>query len=113
MLTLAGNFVGPLIFKPADAPEYNSGFLIVTVTSIVAGLLAVVYRYVCIWENKKRDRAGAEAFDHAYEDDLTDMKVCIDKLYQAFLLTWLAEPAIPVPAVIARCASKSNRKCSG
>ncbi|KAK5941166.1 hypothetical protein PMZ80_006443 [Knufia obscura] len=69
-----GNFVGPLIFKPADAPEYNSGFLIVTVTSIVAGLLAVVYRYVCIWENKKRDRAGAEAFDHAYEDDLTDMK---------------------------------------
>lgn len=26
-------------------------------------------------ENKKRDQYGAEAFDHAYEDDLTDMKV--------------------------------------
>lgn len=35
-----------------------------------------MYRFYCIWENKRRDRTGtAEAFDHAYEDDLTDRKV--------------------------------------
>ena len=69
---------GPLIFKPKDAPEYNTGFTIVTITAIAAAVLSVVYRYVCIWENKRRDRNGAEAFDHAYEDDLTDTKVCAD-----------------------------------
>ncbi|KAF2186120.1 MFS general substrate transporter [Zopfia rhizophila CBS 207.26] len=71
-----GNFVGPLVFKPEDAPRYVDGFIVVTVTAIVAGLLALVYRGVCIWENRRRDRAGIlEGFEHAYEDDLTDKKV--------------------------------------
>lgn len=36
----------------------------------------MVYRFYCIWENRRRDRTGTnEAFDHAYEDDLTDRKV--------------------------------------
>lgn len=74
MLTFPGNFVGPLLFKTKDAPKYASGFVAVVITSILAGLLAIVYRYVCIWENKRRDKKGVEAFDHAYEDDLTDMK---------------------------------------
>jgi MFS family permease len=70
-----GNFVGPLLFKPQDAPGYAPGFVAVLATSIAAAALAIVYRYVCIWENRKRDRAGTmEGFDHAYEDDLTDMK---------------------------------------
>ncbi|KAJ4374052.1 hypothetical protein N0V83_002791 [Neocucurbitaria cava] len=70
-----GNFVGPLIFKPKDAPRYVPAFIVVTITSIVAGLLALVYRGVCMWENKKRDKTGTlEAFEHAYEDDLTDKK---------------------------------------
>jgi hypothetical protein len=35
-----------------------------------------VYRFVCIWDNKQRDKAGVmEGFDHAYEDDSTDRKV--------------------------------------
>jgi hypothetical protein len=35
-----------------------------------------MYRWVCVRDNKKRDAAGiGEAFDHAYEDDLTDKKV--------------------------------------
>jgi hypothetical protein len=39
----------------------------------------MVYRVYCIWENKRRDKTGtAEAFDHAYEDDLTDRKVRLD-----------------------------------
>jgi hypothetical protein len=72
---IEGNFVGPLVFKPEDAPKYVPGFIITTITSVVAALLALVYRFVCMWENKRRDKMGAEAFDHAYEDDLTDMKV--------------------------------------
>ena len=46
------------------------------VTSAVAAGLVLVYRFLCVWENKKRDKAGTlEAFEHAYEDDLTDIKV--------------------------------------
>lgn len=73
-----GNFVGPLIFRKEDAPYYARGFIITFVTALVAGLLAIVYRFVCIIENRRRDRSGiAESYDHAYEDDMTDMKVCV------------------------------------
>lgn len=65
--------MGPLIFKPEDAPRYAPGFIAVVVTSAVAAVLSMVYRFICISENKRRDNAGtAEAYDHAYEDDLTD-----------------------------------------
>ncbi|VTT69226.1 unnamed protein product [Fusarium fujikuroi] len=70
-----GNFVGPLCFKKGDAPRFEPGFIVVVVTSIIAGLLALVYRGLCMWSNSKRDKAGTtEGFDHAYEDDLTDKK---------------------------------------
>ncbi|QPG97371.1 hypothetical protein C2857_006217 [Epichloe festucae Fl1] len=70
-----GNFVGPLCFKKQDAPRYVPGFIVIVIASFVAGILAVVYRYVCIWDNRKRDKAGIpEGFDHAFEDDLTDIK---------------------------------------
>jgi len=70
-----GNFVGPLLFKPHDAPGYKPGFIATSVTAIIAGLLALVYRFWCIAVNKKRDRTGVlEAFEHAYNDDLTDRK---------------------------------------
>jgi hypothetical protein len=70
-----GNFVGPLLFKPRDAPVYAPGFVVVLATAIAAAVLTVVYRYVCIWDNRRRDKAGTlEGFDHAYEDDLTDVK---------------------------------------
>lgn len=72
---MKGNFVGPLLFKTKDSPRYIPGFIATVITSIVAALLAIVYRFVCMWENKRRDKLGAEAYDHAYEDDLTDMKV--------------------------------------
>ncbi|KAK2055323.1 allantoate permease [Colletotrichum caudatum] len=70
-----GNFVGPLVFRKEDAPSYAPGFIIVVITSLAAGVLGLVYRFVCIWQNKKRDQAGImEGYDHAYEDDLTDLK---------------------------------------
>ena len=71
----SGNFVGPLLFKPKDAPAYGPGFVAVLATSVAAAALAIVYRYVCIWENRRRDESGTmEGFDNAYDDDLTDIK---------------------------------------
>ncbi|QDS68712.1 hypothetical protein FKW77_003868 [Venturia effusa] len=70
-----GNILGPFLFKVKDAPEYAPGFIACVSTSCAAAVLSMVYRVYCIWENKRRDRTGtAEAFDHAYEDDLTDRK---------------------------------------
>ncbi|KFY29026.1 hypothetical protein V491_00213 [Pseudogymnoascus sp. VKM F-3775] len=70
-----GNFVGPLVFKPVDAPRYVPGFISVVITSIVAAAFVVMYRLVCAWDNHKRDKTGImEGFEHAYEDDLTDRK---------------------------------------
>ncbi|SPO01642.1 related to allantoate permease [Cephalotrichum gorgonifer] len=67
------NFVGPLVFKPEDRPRYAPGFIVVVVTSIIAALLALLYRFLCIYSNKKRDKEGTEeSFDNAYDDDLTD-----------------------------------------
>lgn len=70
-----GNFVGPLCFRTQDAPRYVPGFIVVVITSLLAGLLIIVYRYVCVRDNRKREDAGIEeGFDHAYEGDLTDKK---------------------------------------
>ncbi|KAK3709731.1 hypothetical protein LTR37_010758 [Vermiconidia calcicola] len=70
-----GNFVGPLLFKEKDAPVYAPGFTAVVVTSTLAALLSIVYRYLSMWENNRRDKAGIlESYQHAYDDDLTDTK---------------------------------------
>lgn len=69
-----GNFLGPLVFKQSEAPTYRTGWITTVTTSICAAILAIVYRFVCWYDNKKRDRQGVEAFQHAYEDDLTDKK---------------------------------------
>lgn len=59
-----------MCFKASDAPRYAMGFLAVVVTNVVGAILIVVYRYVCIWDNKRRDATGiAEGFDHAYADE--------------------------------------------
>jgi hypothetical protein len=53
---------------------YAPGFIAVLGTSAAAASLAIIYRYVCIRDNVRRDKAGImEGFDHAYGDDLTDM----------------------------------------
>lgn len=61
------------------------GFIVVVVTSIVAGLLAIVYRFLCVYSNKKRDAENEESFDNAYDDDLTDKTVSAPVL---LLLRW-------------------------
>lgn len=70
-----GNFTGPLLFKTKDAPIYGPGFAVIVGGSAAAVVLGFLYLFVCKWENQKRDRSGtAEAFEHAYNDDLTDRK---------------------------------------
>lgn len=77
LLTGVGNFVGPLVYEEKDAPRYVPGFIVVIVTSFVSAVLVLVYRFVCDRDNKRRDAAGTmEAFDNAYQDDLTDITVC-------------------------------------
>ena len=72
-----GNFVGPLVFRPQDAPRYAPGLIVVMATAATAAVLCMVYRVVVIMENKKRDATGTlEGFENAYDDDMTDRKVC-------------------------------------
>ena len=67
--------MGPLVFKEEEAPIYTTGWIATVVTSAAAVVLLLVYRYICWWENKRRDKSGQmEAFEHAFEDDLTDLK---------------------------------------
>ena len=67
-----------------------------------------------MWENKRRDNNCAEAYDHAYEDDLTDRKVCIEHQgVEGLLLTVLAEPTVPLPAVITACTASSKMRVGG
>lgn len=71
-----GQFIGPLLFRPRDAPSYGLGFAAVVITAAATAVLALAYRYICVWHNRCRDGAGImESFEHAYEDDVTDKKV--------------------------------------
>lgn len=73
------------------------------ITAIATAVIAVFYRYLCIWENKRRDKAGVmEAFEHAYEDDVTDRKVCFyfpggAKTMCALPMLTRASPESPIP----------------
>lgn len=59
--------------------------MVVVITAIATILLALVYRYLCVFQNKRRDKAGVmESFEHAYEDDVTDKKVCPQDLVPRF-----------------------------
>ncbi|KAK3654428.1 hypothetical protein LTR56_004058 [Elasticomyces elasticus] len=68
-----GNFIGPLVFLQSEKPYYTTGWIVTVVTSCITVVLAIVYRFVCAQSNKKRDQSSSEAYEHAYEDDLTDM----------------------------------------
>jgi hypothetical protein len=74
---LPGNFVGPLVFLESESPTYATGFAVTLATSAAAGILALVYRMVCIRENQKRNATGSiEGFEYAY-DDPTDRNVSL------------------------------------
>ncbi|KAL5590072.1 hypothetical protein FOVSG1_011939 [Fusarium oxysporum f. sp. vasinfectum] len=70
----AGNFAGPLTFLQSEAPRYPTGWTFITACLSGTIVLSLFYRLLCQRANKQRDAAGViELFDHAYEDDLTDL----------------------------------------
>lgn len=47
-------------------------------TSFAAGVVTLIYRFVCVWKNGKRDDSGIpEGYEHAYQDTLTDKTVSV------------------------------------
>lgn len=76
--------MGPQVFREEDSPKYSPGFIAVVITAIVATLLMLIYRFICAFENRRRDRMGTvEGFEHAFEDDLTDKMVRIKEIPHA------------------------------
>ncbi|KIW17549.1 hypothetical protein PV08_04743 [Exophiala spinifera] len=70
-----GNLIGPFLFLEHERPLYHTAWTSITVLTAICVLLALTYRLLCLWENKKREDAGfTESFEHAYEDDVTDRK---------------------------------------
>lgn len=71
-----GNLVGPLVFRDQDAPSYAPGFITLVVTSLSTCILAITYRFSCMWTNRKRGQAGTlESYENVLDSDLTDKKV--------------------------------------
>jgi hypothetical protein len=88
LIICLGNFVGPLVFQEKQAPGYVTGWIVTVIAAIVAAFLVLVYRFVCARENKRRAASGTtEAFDHAYEDDMTDKTVFTPEVCFAFEAT--------------------------
>jgi hypothetical protein len=55
-------------------------------------VLALLYRFICARENKKRDESGvAEAFENAYDDDMTDVKNKQFRYVRISCLVWLCK----------------------
>ncbi|KAF3016764.1 hypothetical protein E8E14_006399 [Neopestalotiopsis sp. 37M] len=72
---VAMKFANLRCYLANEAPHYTTGWIVTVATTASAIALSLVYRFVCSWENQRRDKTGEmEAFEHAYEDDLTDMK---------------------------------------
>lgn len=69
-----GNVVGPMFFKPEDAPTHTPGFIAVLATSSAAALLARVYRSLCIRDNCHRDGSGTQECAKRTLDDVADRK---------------------------------------
>jgi hypothetical protein len=61
-----------MLFRPKDAPTYAPGFIVVLATSTAAAVLAIVYRFVCIRENRHRDRSDTQDGPHCALDDVGD-----------------------------------------
>jgi hypothetical protein len=55
-----GNIAGPFFFKSNQAPGYRLGIGAILVANCLELLLFIVFRFVFIWENKKKDREAEE-----------------------------------------------------
>lgn len=64
-----------MVFLSKEAPGYPTGWKTTVGCSAATCALALCYRFLCVWENRKRNSTGImEGFDNAYQDDLTDKR---------------------------------------
>lgn len=62
-----GNIAGPFFFKTNQAPSYRLGIGAMLVTNCLELLLFVLFRFVFIWENKKKEREAEERKAHGLD----------------------------------------------
>lgn len=65
-----GNIAGPFFFKSNQAPGYRFGIGAMLVANCLELLLFFVFRFVFIWENKKKDRLAKERKLQGIEDEV-------------------------------------------
>ncbi|TKX26890.1 MFS transporter-like protein 10 [Elsinoe australis] len=56
----AGNIAGPFFYKTEQAPSYKLGIASLLTCNIIEALLFIVFRYVFIWENKRKEKQCAD-----------------------------------------------------
>ncbi|KAK8108515.1 hypothetical protein PG984_014316 [Apiospora sp. TS-2023a] len=67
-----GNIIGPLTFRDADKPGYLPAKIAILVTSALACVLTGILMAYYAWDNKRRDKLGAEHKDNSEFLDMTD-----------------------------------------
>ncbi|KAH7139890.1 major facilitator superfamily domain-containing protein [Dactylonectria estremocensis] len=74
MAYTAGNIIGPFLFFPREAPEYESGFLATTICFGIATVTMMVLRVSLIMENRRRDRLqeSSASAQHQQDDEISD-----------------------------------------
>ena len=55
-----GNIAGPFFYKSDQAPSYNLGIGSLLVANCAELALLILFRYVFIWENKKKEKRRDE-----------------------------------------------------
>lgn len=80
----AGNFIGPFLFIPSEAPRYRTT-MIVLVSLIALGVLATASLGLIMWrDNKQRDRAAVGGDQHATDAAIEGFTDRTDKENRAF-----------------------------
>lgn len=97
-----GNFIGPLLFKAEESPKFGSAWAAVVGTTLASIVCIMLYGLACVWDNRRRDRMGSEGFEHAYEDDLTDVKVRLPDRAPMKDLTGVTESTVPLRVLAER-----------
>lgn len=76
-----GNIAGPFFYKTDQAPSYRLGIGSLLVANCLEFLLLIAFRFVFIWENKKKEKlreqlraagGSTEALNVTAFQDITD-----------------------------------------
>ena len=74
-----GNIVGPFFYLTNQAPKYQLGIGSLLVANCLEFVLLICFRYVFIWENKKKERLRQTGEVYAGDLNLTAFADLTDK----------------------------------